>query len=124
VREVTLGAYAHQDLPFEKLVQELHPNRDLSRHPLFQVAIALQNTPITDLQLPGLALSQFEFDPATSRLDLELHLWQTPEGLKGQVIYSTDLFDSSTVARILGHFKTLLEGIITNPNRRLVESPI
>lgn len=124
VREVTLGAYAHQDLPFEKLVQELHPQRDLSRHPLFQVAIALQNTPITALELPGLVLTQFDFDPATSRLDLELHLWQTPEGLKGQVIYSTDLFDSSTITSMLGHFQILLAGIVVDPEQRLIELPI
>jgi len=123
VREVTLGAYAHQDLPFEKLVEELHPERDLSRHPLFCVAIALQNTPITALELPGLALSQFEFDSGTSRLDLEFHLWYS-EGLKGQIIYSTDLFDRSTIARMLGHFQTLLEGIVADPDRRLADSPI
>ncbi|PSM49200.1 non-ribosomal peptide synthetase, partial [Chroococcidiopsis sp. CCALA 051] len=124
VREVTLGAYAHQDLPFEKLVEELRPERDLSRHPLFSVAIALQNTPITALELPGLALSQFEFDSGTSRLDLEFHLWQTPAGLQGQIIYSTDLFDRSTIVRMLGHFQTLLEGIVADPHRRLADLPI
>lgn len=97
VRKVTLEAYNHQDLPFEKLVQELQLDTEGSRHPLFTVAIALQNTPITALELPGLTLSQFDFDPATSRLDLEFHLWQSPEGLKGQMIYSTDLFDRSTM---------------------------
>ncbi len=124
VREVTLGAIAHQDLPFEKLVQELHPLRETSRHPLFCVAIALQNTPITALELPGLALSQFEFDNGTSRLDLEFHLWRSPNGLKGQVIYSTDLFDHSTITRMLGHFQTLLEGIVINPDQRLASLPI
>ncbi|AFY88054.1 non-ribosomal peptide synthetase [Chroococcidiopsis thermalis] len=124
VREVTLGAYAHQDLPFEKLVEELRPERDLSRHPLFSVAIALQNTPITALELPGLALSQFEFDRGTSRLDLEFHLWQTPAGLQGQIIYSTDLFDRSTIVRMLGHFQTLLAGIVADPHRRLADLPI
>ncbi|HEY9781103.1 MAG TPA: amino acid adenylation domain-containing protein [Leptolyngbyaceae cyanobacterium] len=124
VREVTLEAYAHQDLPFEKLVQELHPERDPSRHPLFQVAIALQNTPISALELPGLALNQFEFDNGTSKLDLEFHLWQSPEKLKGQVIYSTDLFDCTTITRMLGHFQTLLEGIVAEPDRRLADLPI
>ena len=124
VRQVTLSAYDYQDLPFEKLVQELHPERDLSRHPLFQVAISLQNTPISALELPGLTLSQFEFDSGTSRLDLEFHLWQSLEGLKGQIIYSTDLFDCSTIARMLGHFQTLLEGIVTDPNQRLADLPI
>lgn len=124
VREVTLEAYAHQDLPFEKLVQELHPERDLSQHPLFQVAIALQNTPIDTLVLPDLALSQFKFEQGTSRLDLELHLWQTPEGLQGQVTYSTDLFDRSTIARTIGHFQTLLTAIAENPDRAIATLPI
>jgi len=125
VKEVTLGAYAHQDLPFEKLVQELHPERDLSKHPLFQVAISLQNTPITALELPGLTLSQFEeLDNGTSKLDLELHLWESSAGLEGKIIYSTDLFDRTTILRMAGHFQTLLEGIVTNPQQRLAELPI
>jgi len=119
VREVTLGAYAHQDLPFEKLVEELHPERDLSRHPLFQVVFSLQNTPIEALELPGLTLSLFEFDSKTAKVDLEFHLWRGLEGLKGQVVYSTDLFDQSTITRMLGHFQTLLESIVTNPEQRL-----
>ncbi|BAY48354.1 amino acid adenylation domain-containing protein [Scytonema sp. HK-05] len=124
VREVTLGAYAHQDLPFEKLVEELHPHRDLSRHPLFQVVFSLQNTPIEALQLPGLRLSLFEFDSKTAKLDLEFHLWQDLESLKGQVIYSTDLFDDTTISRMLGHFQTLLESIVTHPQQRLSDLPL
>lgn len=124
VREVTLDAYAHQDLPFEKLVQALQPERDLSRHPLFQVAIALQNTPITALALPDLTLSQFEFDPGTSRFDLELHLWQSSTGLNGQLIYSSDLFDRSTIARFVDHFQTLLAGMVAAPTSRIADLPI
>ncbi|GAX45188.1 amino acid adenylation domain-containing protein [Tolypothrix sp. NIES-4075] len=119
VRQVTLGAYAYQDLPFEKLVEELHQERDLSCHPLFQVVFSLQNTPIEALELPGLTLSQFEFDSKTAKLDLEFHLWQDLESLKGQVVYSTDLFDNSTITRMLGHFQTLLESIVANPKQRL-----
>jgi amino acid adenylation domain-containing protein len=119
VRQVTLSAYAYQDLPFEKLVDELHQERDLSRHPLFQVVFSLQNTPIGALELPGLTLSQFEFDSKTAKLDLEFHLWQDLESLKGQVVYSTDLFDDSTITRMLGHFQTLLESIVANPKQRL-----
>ena len=124
VREVTLGAYAHQDLPFEKLVEQLHPERDLSRHPLFQVVFSLQNTPIQALELPGLTLSLFEFDSKTAKLDLEFHLWQDLESLKGQVIYSTDLFDDTTITRMLGHFQTLLESIVAHPQQRLSDLPL
>ncbi|MBN3873213.1 non-ribosomal peptide synthetase [Nostoc sp. JL33] len=121
VREVTLGAYAHQDLPFEKLVEELHPERDLSYHPFFQVVFSLQNTPIKALELPGLRLSLFEFDSKTAKLDLEFHLWQDLESLKGQMVYSTDLFDDTTITRMLGHFQTLLESIVANPEQRISE---
>ena len=119
VKEVTLGAYSHQDLPFEKLVEELHPERDLSRNPLFQVVFSLQNTPIVALELPGLTLSLFKYDSKTAKLDLELHLWQDLDSLKGQMVYSTDLFDDTTITRMLGHFQTLLESIVANPEQRL-----
>ncbi|PHM07995.1 non-ribosomal peptide synthetase, partial [Nostoc sp. 'Peltigera malacea cyanobiont' DB3992] len=119
VREVTLEAYSHQDLPFEKLVEELHPERDLSYHPFFQVVFSLQNTPIETLELSGLTLSLFEFDSKTAKLDLEFHLWQDLESLKGQMVYSTDLFDDKTITRMLGHFQTLLESIIANPEQRI-----
>ncbi|MBD1900681.1 amino acid adenylation domain-containing protein [Trichocoleus sp. DQ-A3] len=124
VREVALGAYAHQDLPFEKLVEELHPERNLSQHPLFQVAFSLQNTPIEALELPGLTLSHLDFDNPSAKFDLEFHLWESPEAIKGQVIYSTDLFDDATITRMLGHFQTLLEGIVANPEQSLCELPL
>jgi amino acid adenylation domain-containing protein len=124
VREVALGAYAHQDLPFEKLVEELHPERNLSHHPLFQVAFSLQNTPIEALELPGLTLSHIDFDNPSAKFDLEFHLWESPEALRGQVIYSTDLFDDATITRMLGHFQTLLEGIVANPEQSLCELPL
>ena len=119
VREITLEAYSHQDLPFEKLVEELHPERDLSYHPFFQVVFSLQNTPIETLELSGLTLSLFEFDSKTAKLDLEFHLWQDSESLKGQMVYSTDLFDDKTITRMLGHFQTLLESIVANPEQRI-----
>ncbi|SRR5579883_3433341 len=124
VREVTLGAYAHQDLPFEKLVDQLHPKRDLSHHPLFQVVFSLQNTPIQALELPGLTLSLFEFNSKTAKLDLEFHLWQDSQSLKGQVVYSTDLFNDSTITRMLRHFQTLLESIVANPEQRILDLPL
>ncbi|MGL5924489.1 amino acid adenylation domain-containing protein [Chroococcidiopsis sp.] len=132
VRQVTLGAYAHQDLPFEKLVEELHPERDLSRNPLFQVVFALQNAPMQPLELPGLTLNPLKFDVTTTRFDLELHLWEcdrglndlwegSADGLSGFVAYNTDLFDASTIARMLAHFQALLEGIVTNPDTRIAK---
>ena len=124
VKKLTLNAYAHQDLPFEKLVQELHPERDLSKHPLFQVAVSLQNTPITALKLPGLTLNPFEIEDGTSKLDLELHFRQSLAGLEAQITYSTDLFDRSTILRMAGHLQTLLTGIIANPQQTLAELPI
>jgi amino acid adenylation domain-containing protein len=121
VREVALGAYAHQDLPFEKLVEELHPERNLSHHPLFQVVFSLQNTPIKALELPGLTLSRLDFDNPSAKFDLEFHLWESAEGLRGQVTYSTDLFDDARITRMLGHFQTLLESIVAKPQQRLCD---
>ncbi|HEY9694287.1 MAG TPA: amino acid adenylation domain-containing protein [Oculatellaceae cyanobacterium] len=124
VKQVALGAYAHQDLPFEKLVEELHPERDLSRNPLFQVSFSLQNTPIQTLELPEISLSLVEFDIGTAKLDLEFNLWEDVENIRGEVVYSTDLFNRATITRILGHFQTLLEGIVTNPKQHICELPI
>jgi amino acid adenylation domain-containing protein len=135
VREVALGAYAHQDLPFEKLVEELHPERHLNQNPLFQVVFALQNAPMEAVELPGLTLSPLQFvDTQTTRFDLEFHLWErTPNnrlgvdssaGISGFVVYSTDLFDAATITRMLGHFQTLLEGISTNPESRIADLPL
>ncbi|MBD2294779.1 amino acid adenylation domain-containing protein [Anabaena sphaerica FACHB-251] len=131
VKEVALGAYAHQDLPFEKLVEELHPERNLNQNPLFQVVFALQNAPMSALELTGLTLSPLPFETETTRFDLEFHLWEpnsqnslwadSSEGISGFVIYSTDLFDDATITRMLGHFQTLLEGIVTNPEQRIAQ---
>ncbi|MCT7951958.1 amino acid adenylation domain-containing protein [Ancylothrix sp. C2] len=134
VKQTALGAYAHQDLPFEKLVEELHPERQLNQNPLFQVVFALQNAPVGALELPGITLSPQQLDVGTSRFDLEFHLWEsTPNnnlwvddsgGISGFVIYSTDLFDEATITRMLEHFQILLEGIVKNPEQRLSELPI
>lgn len=138
VREVTLGAYAHQDLPFEKLVEELHPERNLSIHPLFQVVFALQNAPMEALELPNLILSSMNIDLKTTRFDLEFHLWESTdsfrslwgekwehtEGIRGIVVYKTDLFDETTISRLIQHFKTLLEAIVIAPEMRISELPL
>jgi amino acid adenylation domain-containing protein len=124
VRETTLGAYANQDLPFERLVEELQPERDLSRNPLFQVILALQNAPLQPLELPGLTLSPQEFDSGATRLDLEVHLWDSPADLGGVLAYSTDLFDESTARRLVRHYERLLAAVAENPNRRVNDYPL
>jgi aspartate racemase len=124
VREMALGAYEHQDLPFEKLVEELHPQRDMSRTPLFQIMFIVQNMPAEELQLPGLTLSSFAIERITVRFDIEIHLWEKPEGLSGRVVYNTDLFDDATIARLMGHYETLLESIVADPNKRISDVQI
>ncbi|MDZ8086286.1 MAG: amino acid adenylation domain-containing protein [Nostoc sp. DedQUE12b] len=134
VKEIALGAYSHQDLPFEKLVEELHPERNLNQNPLFQVVFALQNAPMTALELPSLTLSSLPFETETTRFDLEFHLWEpntqnglwadSSERISGFVIYSTDLFDDATITRMLGHFQILLEGIVANPEDRIAHLPL
>ncbi|HEY0079202.1 MAG TPA: amino acid adenylation domain-containing protein [Pyrinomonadaceae bacterium] len=124
VRETTLDAYAHQDLPFEKLVEELQPERSLSRNPLFQVMFALQNAPVGALKLPGLTLNLEEFDSGFTRFDLELHMREQGDELRGTLIYSTDLFEETTMHRFVGHFRTLLEGIVNHPEERVSMLPL
>jgi amino acid adenylation domain-containing protein len=133
VREVTLEAYSHQDLPFEKLVEELHPERNLSHHPLFQVVFGFENAPMSALELPGLVPSFMNIDLKTTRFDLELHLWKCSEdfrslwggnweyseGIRGVMVYNTDLFEKATVTRMLEHFKTLLSGVVANPEQSI-----
>ncbi len=124
VREVTLGAYAHQDLPFEKLVEELQPERSLSYNPVFQVMFQLRNNPMPPLELPGLTLSLLNVETNTTQFDLSLDLEEIGERLQASVEYSTDLFDRATIARMLGHLQTLLEGIAANPEQRLSSLPL
>lgn len=124
VRDATLGAYAHQDLPFEQLVQAVQPWRDLSHQPLFQVMFALQNDPISELELAGLTPSRLEVNSATAKFDLTLSMEETEQGLRGVLEYNTDLFDTDTVTRILTHFQILLAGIVAHPEQCLSELPI
>ena len=124
VREVTLGAYAHQDLPFERLVEELQPERHLNTNPLVQVIFALQNAPMEELQLRGLQLSRLEFENNTTRLDMEWHVWEQPQGLQVMVAYASDLFAQESIKRMLGHFQTLLEGVVANPQHQIWELPL
>ena len=124
VRATALGAYAHQDLPFEKLVEELRPQRDLARNPIFQVMIALRNTPPQPLSLPGLALESLDVRRETSKFELALHFDESSDGLRCTVEYSTELFDEPTIARLTGHFRTLLTAAVADPEQRVAAAPL
>jgi len=115
-RKSTLDAYAHQDLPFERLVEELQPARDRSYHPVFQVMLVLQNVPVPSRPLPGLSLSPSDTDTGFSKFDLLLNIVETGAGLSGFIEYSTELFDQQTVERMIGHFRTLLEDCVARPD--------
>ncbi len=120
VREVTLGAYAHEDLPFEKLVEELQPERNLSVHPLFQVMFVLQHTADALLgskaQLSNLGVHRGGLETGTSKFDITLYMLDKYDGLKGLVEYNTDLFDAATIEQMGRHFSALVEQVITNPD--------
>ncbi|MEM1393272.1 MAG: amino acid adenylation domain-containing protein [Cyanobacteria bacterium P01_H01_bin.150] len=119
VREVTLDAYAHQDLPFEMLVEELQPERDLSRNPFYEVMFVLQNTPIDLHEVSGLTFRTLEFDSGTAQLDIFLSMSESEDGLTGCLEYNTDIFDSTTISQFINNFQTLLENIVENPQQRL-----
>ena len=124
VRELTLGAYAHQDLPFEKLVEELQPERDLSRLPLFQVVFALQHAAGEEFELPGLRLTRVELKDVTAKFDLMIVMESSKENLTGSIEYNSDLFEHSTIQRMSRHFVNLLDSIVANPDGRLSELQI
>ncbi|WP_292846224.1 amino acid adenylation domain-containing protein [Nostoc sp. NMS8] len=124
IRSVVLGAFAHQDLPFEKLVEELQPERDLSSSPLFQVMFVFQNAPTSSLDLTGLTLSPLPVENKTAKFNLTLSLEQTTQGLMTVWEYNTDLFDASTIERMAGHFEILLEGIVTHPQQHICKLPL
>jgi non-ribosomal peptide synthetase component F len=117
VREVCLGAYAHQDLPFEKVVQELQPERDPSRNPLFQVLFVLQNATLPFIGVPGLRIEPVERENTLSQFDLSLFLRERDGRYIGYFEYSTTLFDRDTIERMAGHYQTLLEAIVTHPDQ-------
>jgi amino acid adenylation domain-containing protein/non-ribosomal peptide synthase protein (TIGR01720 family) len=121
VREVTLGAYAHQDLPFEKLVEELKPVRDLSRQPLFQVMFAFQNTPTTKLEVAGLNFTGLEVDKKTVQFDWNVAMQEIDRGIILEWQYNTDLFEADTVRRMIGHLRHLLESIAARPEQPIAE---
>ncbi len=119
VREVTLGAYSHQDMPFEKLVEELSPDRTLSHNPLVQVLFVMLNTPSTNLKLKGLQARPFEFDLARSKFDVVVYARELDEGLAIEWLYSTDLFDRETASRMAENYATLLTDATLRPDARI-----
>jgi non-ribosomal peptide synthase protein (TIGR01720 family) len=121
VREVTLDAYAHQDLPFDKLVSALRPERDLSRMPIFQVLLVVRNTPIEPMQLSGLKVSLMEVENLTAKFDVALFLEETADGLAAVWNFSTDLFEHSTIERLAEQFEQLLHSVVESPDQRLDE---
>ncbi|AOX02682.1 hypothetical protein BJP34_27465 [Moorena producens PAL-8-15-08-1] len=124
VRETTLNAYEHQDVPFEQVVEALQPQRSLSHSPLFQVMFVLQNAPMGKLDLPGVTLSQFNQHSTIAKFDLTLSMTETEMGLVGTWEYNTDLFDGSTIKRMATHFQNLLSAIVENPQLRVGEFPL
>ncbi|PYX12509.1 MAG: non-ribosomal peptide synthetase, partial [Acidobacteria bacterium] len=119
VKEAAIGAYANQDVPFERLVEELKPQRDLSRNPLFQIMFALQNVPREAWELPGLTASAFKIVNTTEKFDLSVNVAEQANGLRATFSYNTDLFEAATISRMMGHFLRLLEEIVDAPERHL-----
>ncbi|MBE9209293.1 condensation protein [Nostoc sp. LEGE 06077] len=121
VREVTLEAYSHQDLPFDKLVDALNPVRHLSRPPLFQIKLILENTQTPSLELSNLTIKSLEVEKKTTQLDLLWEIAETEQGIVAVLEYNTDLFFPATINRMLKHFETLLNQIVTKPTAKLNE---
>lgn len=124
VRRVALDAYDHQELPFEKLVETIQPERTLSHNPLFQVLVTFQNGLPDQLETCGLTLAPFEVHTGTAKFDLTFSLRETGPGLVADAEYNTDIFEAQTIRRLLGHFRTLTEGIVSNPAARLADLPL
>jgi amino acid adenylation domain-containing protein/FkbM family methyltransferase len=124
VREICLGAYAHQDLPFERLVEELQAERDLSHTPLFQAVFSLQSAPVPLPELPGLTLSPVPLEAESVKFDLILTVTEGEWGLVGTFEYNTDLFDARTIAAMARHLETMLEGIAADPDRCVSALPL
>jgi amino acid adenylation domain-containing protein len=121
VRDICLGAYAHQDVPFEKLVEQLQPARDLSRSPLFQVKLILQNAQGKGLELEGLKLTSVDSEVETAKLDLTLSITDGGRGLVGGVNYSRDLFENETIERLISHYLNVLKEIVNDRQKPICE---
>jgi amino acid adenylation domain-containing protein len=123
VRASTLDAFTHQDVPFEKLVEVLVPQRSLDTHPLFQVMFTFQNIPKQVFEIPGLSIKEMAFEAGIAKFDLSAEVWED-DRFHCQFEYRTDLFDPSTVRRMLGHFENLLQSALQKPDLRLAELPM
>lgn len=123
VKELTLEAYAHQDLPFERLVAELRPERSLSQQPIFQVMLTLQNYPREQVHLPALTWTWVETEGVDAQFDLTLHLIEDSEAISGIFLYATELFDRETIERLAGRLRLLMEGVVSDPDRIVYKLP-
>lgn len=121
VRRTALAAFQHQDIPFERLVEDLQPQRETNRPPFFQVMFVLQNEPMPEASLPGLQITPYDIHNGTSKFDILLNVFEEPEGLNVRIEYSSDLFDQETVERMLDHYLVLLEDIVAHPGRQVSE---
>jgi amino acid adenylation domain-containing protein len=119
VKETALDAYAHQDVPFEKLVEELRPERSLSQNPLFQVMFSLQNAPRQAFVLSGLSLNLMDLGETSSKFDISVFLSETPDGVRGRFEFNTDLFNAETIERMIGHYEMLLMAAVERPTTPL-----
>ncbi|MGW7658024.1 non-ribosomal peptide synthetase, partial [Streptomyces tendae] len=121
VRGAALGAFAHQEVPFERLVEELRPERDLSRSPVFQASFVYQNIPVPEFGVGGLRLELMDIESSTARFDLELQVFEQGEELGGWFEYSTELFDAATIDRMGGHLKVLLDNLLADPDQPILD---
>jgi len=117
VRETTLEAYTHQDLPFERLVEAIQAKPDSSRQPLFQAEFGLQNAPIGKLELPGLHITRVDVEDTRAKFDISLFITQTKDGFEGQLVYATDLFERATIQRLASSFEEVLKAVAQDPDR-------
>ncbi|HLJ26155.1 MAG TPA: amino acid adenylation domain-containing protein [Candidatus Angelobacter sp.] len=124
VKETTLEAYAHQEIPFEKLVEVLLPQRDLARSPLFQVLFILQNVPWTAFELGAAKMLPLELDNGAAQFEITLILVETSSGMEGCISYYTDLYDAATISRMIEHYQMLLSGVVENPNQPMAWLPL
>jgi non-ribosomal peptide synthetase component F len=124
VRDVTLNAYAHQDLPFERVIEELQPERDKRMNPLFQILFVLQNSPMSPLDLPGITINKLETNTRSAMFDIMMIMVDSGAGLIGYVVYNIDMFEQSTITRMADHFKAVLEKVSGDADVRLLDIPI
>jgi non-ribosomal peptide synthetase component F len=125
VRETTLKTYEFQDTPFEKLVEELAPERDFGQSAFFQIMFSLQNLPPRrPVEVAGVKISQIVSRPVTSRFDIEVHVWEAPAGLEGQFVYNPDRFDVSRIRRMIEHYRRIVQAVSSEPDQKLSSLPM